>query len=91
MPSACSSEPPVGSCALRIEDADVVEAEEPAGEDVAAGGSLRLTHQLKFSISPWNERSRKRMSARPSVRSILYRYSVAQACTGGFTSLKFHS
>src|SRR5262249_25602335 len=54
-------------------------------------GSLRFTHQLKFNIRPWNERSRKRRSARPNSVSIRYRNSVAQACTGGFTSLKFHS
>jgi hypothetical protein len=31
------------------------------------------------------------MSARPSSRSMLNRNSVAHACTGGFTSLKFDS
>ena len=54
-----------------VEDADVVEAQEPAGEDVLSWGSLRLTHQLKLSSSPWNERARNLRSSRPRFFSIL--------------------
>src|SRR5688572_13996177 len=35
-----------------VKDADVVQTQKSAGEDVAPGGSLRLTHQLKLSINP---------------------------------------
>ena len=54
-----------------IEDADVVEAEKAAVEDVSPLGSLRFTHQVKFSISFWNERSRNLRSPRPSCFSYL--------------------
>ncbi len=83
--------PPVGSSALRSKTPMLSRPRNPPAKTLRPAGSLRFTHQLKLSISPWNERSRNRMSARPSVRSILNKNSVAQACTGGFTSLKFHS
>ena len=47
-----------------VEDADVVEAEEAALEDVVPLGSLRFTHQVKLSSSFWKTRSRKARSAR---------------------------
>ena len=43
----------------------------PPANTLRPSGSLRLTHQLKLSIKPWNARSRKRRSALPSVRSTL--------------------
>src|SRR5262249_27259741 len=36
-----------------IEDADVVQSEEPSLEDVPAGAVFRLTHQVKLSSSFW--------------------------------------
>src|SRR6202012_516276 len=54
--------------------------------------SLRFTHQLKFSVSLVKERLRNSTSPLPSSAcSVRYRKMVAQACTGGLTSLKFHS
>src|SRR5215472_12359053 len=54
--------------------------------------SLRFNHQLKFSISFANDRFRNSMSPCP-YRSFSVRYKKieAHACTGGLTSLKFHS
>ena len=62
VPSACSRWPPVGSGARAVEDADVVEAQEAALEDVAPRRSLRLTHQVKLASSLWKARLRKAMS-----------------------------
>jgi len=54
--------------------------------------SLRFTHHVKFSMSFLNADLRKSTSTPPRrALSARRRKSVAQACTGGFTSLKFHS
>src|SRR5277367_5837537 len=50
----------------------------PPAKTLRPSGSLRLTHQLKFNINPWKERSRKRRSDRPNSVSILKRNKVAQ-------------
>ena len=53
MPSACSISPPVGQGLAAVEDADVVEAQEAALEDVAAFRVLpvdppgEIQHQLE--------------------------------------------
>jgi len=54
-----------------VEYSNVVQPRKPPAKTLRPEGSLRLTHQLKFSINAWNDRSRKRRSDRPSTRSIL--------------------
>ena len=54
--------------------------------------SFLFTHQVKLSSNFWNTFSKKNKSALPlCFSSILKTLKVAQACTGGLTSLKFHS
>ena len=48
-----------------VEDADVVQAEEAALEDVVAVESLRLSHQVKFFVSFWKALSSQARSPRP--------------------------
>ena len=42
MPSACSRVPPVGQRLRAVEDADVVQAKEAAGEEIVALGVLAI-------------------------------------------------
>ena len=65
MPSACSRLAAVGQRPLAVEDADIVQPQETAGEEVLAVQSLRLTHQVKFINSFWNARRKKRHSRFP--------------------------
>jgi hypothetical protein len=56
------------------------------------GSSKAETYQVKLMSSFWKTLSKKSRSSRPnSFRSILKTRNVAQAWTGGLTSLKFHS
>ena len=93
VPSDCSRWPPVGSGADAVEDADVVEAEEAALEDVAALGVLavhppgEVEQQL---LEDALEEHAVADAARASSRSCR-RASAAQACTGGLTSPNAHS
>ena len=84
------------TCWTAVEHADVVQPQEAALEHVAALlTSLRFTHQVKFSISLWNTRSRN--VADPPLHAVALlrrcdkRCSAAHACTGGFTSPNAHS
>jgi len=75
-----------------VEDADVVQTEEPPSKTFLPKRSLRFTHQVKFSSNLLNADLRKSTSTSPRrASSVRCRKSVAQAWTGGFTSLKFHS
>src|SRR6266511_4926398 len=84
VPSAWPRWPPVGSGALRSNTPLLSSPRNPPWKTLWPSASLRLTHQVKFSSSFWNTRSRKRRSALPEMRlSILYTRQAAQACTGG--------
>src|SRR5215813_3388240 len=63
----------------------------PPSKRLLPARSLRLTHHVKFSSSFWKARSSHSTSAWPARSSSRYVNSVAHACTGGLTSLKFHS
>ena len=55
-------------------------------------GRGEQTYQVKLSKSFWKTLSKKSKSSLPNIfRSILNTRNVAQACTGGLTSPKFHS
>ena len=92
VPSAWSSQPPVGSGALRSNTPMLSSPRKPPWKMLRSSASLRLSHQPKLRISFWKAFSRNSRSPVP-VRafSSSYTNSVAQACTGGLTSLKFHS
>ena len=82
----------MGSGALRSKTPMLSSPRKPPSNRFLPKRSLRFTHQLKFSISFANDRLRNSMSPSPlSACSVRYRKIVAQACTGGLTSLKFHS
>src|SRR5271168_1318718 len=92
VPSACSRLPPVGSGELRSKTPMLSSPRKPPSKRFLPKRSLRFTHQLKFSINFENDRLRKSISPFPSdACSVRYKKMVAQACTGGLTSLKFHS
>src|SRR5271165_6775854 len=92
VPSACSRLPPVGRGALRSKTPILSSPRKPPSNRLLPKRSLRFTHQLKFSISLANERFRNSRSPLPlRACSVRYKKMEAQACTGGLTSLKFHS
>src|SRR3954453_8703979 len=92
VPSACSRWPPVGSGDERSKTPMLSSPRKPPSNRFFPWRSLRLTHQVKFASSLPKERFRKSMSLRPcSACSLRCRKIVAHACTGGFTSEKFHS
>src|SRR6516165_2489953 len=92
VPSACSKYPPVGSGELRSKTPMLSKPRKPPSNRFLPKRSLRLIHQLKFSNSFAKERLRNSRSPVPfSACSVRYRKMEAHACTGGFTSLKFHS
>ncbi len=92
VPSACSSRPPVGSAALRSNTPMLSSPRNPPWNTLRPLGSLRFTHQVKFSSSLANASFRNRRStSSPFATPARWTISVANACTGGFTSLKFHS
>src|SRR5580765_6561297 len=65
---------------------------KPPSDTLLPYRSVRLTHQVKFARSLPNDRFRKSTSPAPcSACSLRCRKIVAQACTGGLTSEKFHS
>ena len=51
VPSACSSWPPVGSAALRSNIPMLSRPRKPPSNTLRPDGSLRFTHQVKFSSS----------------------------------------
>src|SRR5580704_11217405 len=92
VPSACRRYPPVGSGELRSKTPILSSPRKPPSKRLWPKRSLRFTHQLKFRINFENERLRNSTSPLPcSACSVRYKKIEAQACTGGFTSLKFHS
>ena len=92
VPSACSRCPPVGSGAERSKTPMLSRPRKPPSNTFLPYRSLRFTHQVKFARSLPNDRFRKSTSPRPcSACSLRCRKIVAQACTGGLTSEKFHS
>ena len=76
-----------------VEDADVVEAEEAALEDVAALGVLAVHPPGEVEHQLVEDALEEREVAAPPLRlrSIWKTRQVAQACTGGFTSPNAHS
>ena len=92
VPSACSRYPPVGSGALRSKTPMLSSPRKPPSKTLLPERSLRFTHQVKLSTSLWKARSSHSRSPWPR-RACSRRYvkMVAQACTGGLTSPKFHS
>ena len=71
VPSLCSMWPPVGSGALRSNTPMLSSPRKPPWKTFLPSASLRLTHQVKFSSSLWNTRSRKagRLCRAASARS----------------------
>ena len=76
-----------------VEDADVVEPEEAALEDVLAEAVLAVHPPGEVEQQLVEGRSRKSMSVVPAQRPsrCCAGSRVAKACTGGLTSPKFHS
>src|SRR5215469_8805821 len=92
VPSACSRYPPVGSDWLRSKTQILSSPRNPPSKTLLSATSFRLTHQVKFRRSFAKICCIKALSPFPSdVLSALYNWYAAHACTGGFTSLKFHS
>ena len=92
VPSAWSNVPPVGSGALRSNTPMLSRPRNPPWKMFRPSASLRFSHQSKFRLSLWNAFSRKARSPIPvRALSISYTKMIAQACTGGLTSVKFHS
>src|SRR6516165_8291827 len=92
VPSACSRVPPVGSGALRSKTPMLSKPRNPPSHKLFPKRSFRFTHQLKFNISLAKDLSRHLRSLVPrKACSVRYRKIEAHACTGGLTSLKFHS
>ncbi len=81
-----------GQGALRSNTPMLSSPRKPPSNTFLPNRSLRFTHQVKFSRSLLKADLRKSMSASPRrACSVRWRKRVAQAWTGGFTSLKFHS
>ncbi len=91
VPSACSRVPPVGSAALRSNTPMLSRPRNPPSNTLCPVGSLRFTHQVKFSSSREKLFSMNGKSTSPRSASRFCRKSAANACTGGLTSPKFHS
>ena len=95
VPSAWLMKPPVGSGCAAVEDADVVQAEKAALEDVAALRVLavdppgEIQHQLVEDA--FEERQVAACRRACCLRSIWNTRQAAQAWTGGFTSPNAHS
>src|SRR5207248_3037902 len=83
--------PPVGNWLLRSNTPMLSSPRKPPWNTLRPSASLRMTHQVKFSISLWNTRSRNARSPwHPRcLRSIWNTRHVAQACTGGHGDLAF--
>src|SRR5262245_60344533 len=92
VPSDCSRLPPVGSALLRSKTPMLSRPRKPPENTLFSSSSLRFTHQVKFNDSFSKQNLRNARSPRPrNCLSKLYTVQTAHACTGGFTSLKFHS
>ena len=81
----------MGSWRAAVEDADVVQPQKAAGEDVAPGGILAIHPPVEVQHQALKRAFQEPQVGPAQLLSYLYRHSVAQACTGGLTSLKFHS
>ena len=76
-----------------VEDANVVQPQKAAFKEVLAEAVFAVHPPTEVQRSAF-EKDRLRNSRSPlplRACSVLYRKIVAQACTGGLTSLKFHS
>ena len=91
VPSACSSRPPVGRGALRSNTPMLSRPRKPPSNTLCPEGSLRFTHQVKFSSNFAKLSCTNGRSTSPRSASRFSRNRAAKACTGGFTSPKFHS
>mmetsp|Transcript_9252 Transcript_9252/g.28846 ORF Transcript_9252/g.28846 Transcript_9252/m.28846 type:complete len:227 (-) Transcript_9252:435-1115(-) len=93
VPSDWLMKPPVGSSPPRSKTPMLSKPRKPPWKMLRPSASLRLTHQVKLIMSLWKTSSRKLRSPGPPccLRSIWKTRQDAQACTGGLTSLKFHS
>mmetsp|Transcript_77902 Transcript_77902/g.225328 ORF Transcript_77902/g.225328 Transcript_77902/m.225328 type:complete len:219 (+) Transcript_77902:1058-1714(+) len=85
--------PPVGSLPPRSKTPMLSRPRKPPWKMFLPSASLRLTHHVKLITSLWNISSRNGKSPAPPdfFLSIWKTRQEAQACTGGLTSLKFHS
>jgi len=81
----------VGSGELRSNTPMLSSPRNPPSNALRPEGSLRFTHQVKLSSSFWNDRSSHSTSAARLLFNMRWVKIVDQACTGGFTSPKFHS
>src|SRR5262249_43969851 len=92
VPSACSRQPPPGRGALRSKTPILSSPRKPPSKRFFPKRSFRFTHQVKFTTNFLKQRFRKsRLPSPCRAFWVRYRNIAAQACTGGFTSLKFHS
>mmetsp|Transcript_3327 Transcript_3327/g.11687 ORF Transcript_3327/g.11687 Transcript_3327/m.11687 type:complete len:211 (+) Transcript_3327:1580-2212(+) len=98
VPSACSRNPPVGRGSLRSKRPMLSRPRKPPPKRCLPVLSVLFTHQVKLMTSFWKQRESQRACLRqPSselaerLRPILYTRQQAHACTGGLTSLRFHS
>jgi hypothetical protein len=94
VPSACSSRAAGRQRRAAVEDADVVEAEEAALEDVVAPRVLAVDPPGEVQqqlVEDALEELVGRPRRRRALLDLVDAKSAAQACTGGLTSPKFHS
>mmetsp|Transcript_141771 Transcript_141771/g.440775 ORF Transcript_141771/g.440775 Transcript_141771/m.440775 type:complete len:221 (-) Transcript_141771:379-1041(-) len=93
VPSDWLMKPPVGSSPPRSKTPMLSRPRKPPWKMLRPSASLRLTHQVKFIMSLWKTSSKKPRSPLSfrCRRSIWNTRQDAHACTGGLTSLKFHS
>mmetsp|Transcript_68389 Transcript_68389/g.191670 ORF Transcript_68389/g.191670 Transcript_68389/m.191670 type:complete len:223 (+) Transcript_68389:945-1613(+) len=93
VPSDWLMMPPVGSLPPRSKTPMLSRPRKPPWKMFRPSASLRLTHHVKLIINLWKISSKNTMSPTPLhfFLSIWYTRQDAQACTGGLTSLKFHS
>src|SRR5215469_9686280 len=92
VPSACSRYSPFGSGALLSKIPMLSNPRNPPSNTFLPPRSFLFTHHVKFSSSLRKQLLRNSRS--PCLRmlfSVRYTYSTDHACTGGFTSPKFHS
>ena len=77
--------------AAAIKYTNIVQPEKTSGKDILSLRVLAVNPPVEIQHQSLKGALQKGRSARPNSFSMLNRNSVAQACTGGFTSLKFHS
>mmetsp|Transcript_28390 Transcript_28390/g.85606 ORF Transcript_28390/g.85606 Transcript_28390/m.85606 type:complete len:222 (-) Transcript_28390:1472-2137(-) len=93
VPSDWLMMPPVGNLPPLSNTPMLSKPRKPPWKMLRPSASFRLTHHVKLIINLWKSSSKNTRSPSPPVLflSIWKTRHVAQACTGGFTSLKFHS